>query len=197
MNSRLTLILVALLLLLGGYVYFFELKRDEANNDITAEAGFPLYDTEYGEYDIVEMKLASPRGSARFARTDDSAEQAWAMLSPDTIPPDRLDQVRVNGAAFRMGKLTANQVITDVTNLAQYGLSSPGLTTTLTISNGQEIIVYAGAPAPVGGSRYVRTTKDDQTVYLVFDFAIEDLLRLIEEPPLKSAPVSTSVTPSP
>lgn len=194
MNPRVTMLLVALLLVLATYVYFYELNGSQPEE---AGAGIPIYSTPYHEYDVVELELTGPQNTARFIRTDEAFDLPWKMVTPLDIPPDQLDQVRVNGAAVRLAKLSASQVITGVNNLAQYGLISPELTTTLTISNGQKLVLYAGAPAPVGGSRYVRTVENDRTVYLVFGFAIDDLLRMIQEPPLMPTVAAPLVTVSP
>jgi hypothetical protein len=181
MKPKVTLALVIVLVALGGYVYFFEIRpnrNDEADSDLTR-----IYGTEYSEYDIIELEIEGPQGTAHFARTDETSAQAWEMLLPTPLPPDKVDQARVNGAATRMGYLTASRVITNVTDLAQYGLEPPELTVTLTISNGQEIMLYTGNETPVQNNRYIRLAGDDKMVYLVFSFAVDDLHRLIDEPP--------------
>ena len=186
MKPKVTLVLVIVLAALGGYVYFFEIRpnsNDETDNDL-----IQIYGAEYGEYDIVELEIEGPQDTAHFARTNETsaqdwAAQEWAMLLPTPLPPDKVDQVRVNGAATRMGYLTASRVITNVTDLAQYGLEPPELTVTLTISNGQKIMLYTGNETPVKNNRYIRLAGDDKTVYLVFSFAVDDLRRLIDEPP--------------
>jgi hypothetical protein len=174
MNPKVTLALVIVLVALGGYVYFFEIRPN--HNDETDSDLIQIYGREYSEYDIVELEIERPAQAW--------AAQAWAMLLPTPLPPDKIDQVRVNGATTRMGHLTASRVITNVTDLAQYGLDPPELTVTLTISDGQKIMLYTGAATPVNNNRYVRLVGDDKTVYLVFSFAVDDLRRLIDEPPL-------------
>lgn len=182
MKPRVTLLVVALLMVLAAYVYFFELDSRQPEGE--AGTGILLYGRPYREYDVVELEITGPQHTARFVRTTEALDLPWQMVTPQTISPQELDQVRVNGAAVRLAKLSASQVITGVNNLVQYGLQSPELTTTLTISNGQKLIFYAGAPAPVGGSRYVGTPEDMQAVYLVFGFAMDDLFRMVAEPPL-------------
>lgn len=186
MKPKVTLALVIVLVALGGYVYFFEIRPN--HNDETDSDLIQIYGREYSEYDIVELEIERPQDAAHFTRTNETPAQAWAaqewaMLLPTPLPPDKIDQVRVNGAATRMGHLTASRVITNVTDLAQYGLDPPELTVTLTISDGQKIMLYTGAATPVNNNRYVRLVGDDKTVYLVFSFAVDDLRRLIDEPP--------------
>lgn len=189
MNPKVTIGLVIVLVVLAGYVYFFEIRGTQPGQ--TDEEAATVYGQEYGEYDIVKLEIESPQGRALFARTDEHLTQDWEMLRPTSLSPDQVDQVRINGAATRLGYLIPSRVITNVTNLSQYGLAPPELAVTLTISDGQEVTLYAGNETPVDNNRYVRTAADEQTVYLVFSFAIDDLRRLLDEPPV----VSTSTSP--
>jgi hypothetical protein len=191
-NSRITLILVILLAALGGYIYLFEMQSDEDESSRPDEL---LYDRAYGEYDIVELEILGPQGKAHFARTDQTLTQDWEMLQPNSLPPDRVDQVRVNGAATSLGHLTSSQVITGVADLAQYGLDPPDLTVTLTISDGQKITLLTGAETPVNDSRYLRIVDGDQSVYLVLGFAVDNVHRLLDEPPLKPTLSPTVTSP--
>ncbi len=198
MNSKVTLVLVLLLVALAGYVYASN-RDGDTQAEPTKDSPLQIYPTPYGEYDIVELEIAAPPGLAHFARTNETPTQDWQMTQPTSLAPTELDQVRVNGAATRLGGLTASQVITGVTNLAQYGLApSPQLTVTLTISNGQKVTLYTGNQTPVAGSRYIRTAAATESVYLVPAFAVDDLLRLITEPPLAPTPLpDPGLTPAP
>ncbi len=191
MNPRVSLILAIVLAALAGYIYFFELGVDTKEVD---DGPVQIYGPTYGEYDIVELEIARPQATAHFVRTNQTLTRDWEMLLPIPAPPDWLDQARVNGAATRMGKLTASQVITNVSNLAQYGLDPPQLTVTLTISNGQKIILYPGAETPIDNNRYLLTAVDEQSVYVISSFAIDDLRRLLDDPPLTPAPRPTITT---
>lgn len=178
MNLRLTGGLVLILLGLAGYIYFFEWRSPPSADESS------IYGPVYGEYDIVGLEIAGPEQTIRFVRTEQAPTQPWAMVEPHSLPPAELDQVRVNGAATRLGRLQAGQVITGVHDLAQYGLASPRLTVTLTLSSGREIRFYSGDASPVGDNRYLRLPDDDRSVYLVYGFAIDELHRFIQEPPL-------------
>jgi len=191
MNPKITAIFVILLLVGGGYVYFFELQASP--EETGGSAAVSIHEREYGEYDVVELELVGPRSSVHFSRTGQAPTQDWEMRRPDSLPPDQIDQVRVNGAAYRLGRLTASQAITGVTNLAQYGLAPPELTVTLTISNGEKITLFAGTQTPINDNRYLQRAADEQTVYLVYGVAVDELQRLLDDPPLASAPAATAV----
>lgn len=188
MNPRITLIFVLVLVVLAGYVYLFELS-DEADDAATTD--IQIYGMAYGEYDVVELDIVGPQGTARFARTNETFTRDWQMLQPTALAPDQLDQVRVNGAASRLARLTAGQVITNVTDLASYGLDPPVLTVTLTISDGQKITLSTGDETPVDNNRYLLTGTDNQSVYVVFGLAVDDLYRLLVAPPLAPMPLPT------
>lgn len=193
MSGRITVGLVLLFIVLGSYVYFFEFSAD---SNLPNEGGMSLYDSPYNEFDIVGLEIDSPQGSAHFVRTDDTFSQDWQMIAPQSISPAELDQVRVNGAAVRLGQLTAAQVITNVTHSAQYGLTPPVLTVTLTLSDGQKITLLTGNETPVNNSRYVQRPTDRQAVYLVFNLAVNELHQLVAIPPLAPTPLPT-ITPRP
>lgn len=191
MNGKVSLSLVVILVFLSSYVYFFELHK----NDDTDHNLIEIYGANYGEYDIVGLEIVGiKKGTAHFTRTNETFTRDWKMLRPHLLAPDELDQARVNGVATRLGRLTASQVITGVADLAQYGLSSPQLTITLTISNGQRIMLYAGDNTPVQANRYVQAATKNQTVYLVPGFAIDSLLALVDDSPFAPTPLPT-ITP--
>jgi hypothetical protein len=182
MNPKITIGLVLVMMALAGVIYMGE-AGDQGRNDTTEADSLPVLPAAYGEFDIVALDITTPEKIAHFARTGDAPNQAWQMTQPELLAPAELDQVRVNGAAVRLARLTASQVITGVTNLAQYGLDPAGLTVTLTISNGQKIVLDAGNEAPIGGNRYLRRSAAGDTVYLVSALAIDELHRLLIEPP--------------
>ncbi|MEM7348971.1 MAG: DUF4340 domain-containing protein, partial [Chloroflexota bacterium] len=186
MNNRVTIGLLLILVILGLYLYFFELN--EPNQDLFDEnailiPGFGSYD----EFDIVGLEIDGPQGSVQFARTSDTLSQPWEMLQPEALPSDAVDQVRVNGTAVRLGRLTANQVISS-TDLVQYGLSPPELTVTLTISNGDKVVFYTGNQTPVNYSYYMQPETDSESIYVVFSVAVTELHRLLAEIPLVPTP---------
>jgi len=190
-NPRFTLIVIVVLAALAGYVYLFELS-DEVDDDAT---DIQIYGTTYGEYDVVELEIVGPQGALRFARTNETFTRDWQMLQPTSLAPEQLDQVRVNGAASRLARLTAGQVITNVTDLDLYGLDPAALTVTLTISDGQKITLSTGDATPVDNNRYVLTSPENRSVYVVFGLAVDDLYRLLAAPPLAPTPLPTLTSP--
>ncbi len=193
MNSRSTLILLAVFFLLGGYLYFFQWP--EQAHDAPDNGQLPLYGISYGEYDLVALEIDGPPGTAHFARTNETFTRDWEMLQPFILAANEVDQVRVNGAATRLAHLTAGQAITSPTNLTQYGLDNPQLTVTLTISNGNSIILYAGQQTPVNNQRYL-LLNNDPTIYLIPTLAIDNLEALFVDPPVRPTPLPT-ITPNP
>jgi hypothetical protein len=188
MSPKVTVGLVVVLAALGSYVYFYELQEDDEANE-----SLSIYGSLYDEYDIVELEIVNSQRMVHFVRTNGSLTRDWAMVQPSPLPAVKVDQARVNGAATRLGRLTASQIITNVTNLALYGLASPELTVTLTISNGQKVRLYTGHKTPVNDNRYLRLAPEDQSVYLVFSFAVDDLHNLIDILPRAPTPLPSLV----
>lgn len=184
MNPRLTAGMVLLLLVLGGYAYYLSRQPATEDEPTAADEPVPLHETEYHEYDIVAWEIVGPQSAAQFVRTDLEPTRDWAMTFPIAIPPEQLDQVRVNGAAVRLASLTAHQAIDNVSDLTQYGLNPPLVTATLTISSGETVTVLGGLPTPVGFQSYVRLPADESTVYVVPGVAIDELRRMLDAPPV-------------
>jgi len=189
MNGKTTLGLVFILAALGGYVYIFEIGNDFRQTD---DGLTEIFGNNYGEYDVVELEISNSHHTAHFVRTNTSFTRDWAMAQPTALPAHALDQVQVNGTATRLGQLTASQVIANVTDWGQYGLASPELTVTLTISNGQKLVLFTGNPTPVDDNRYIRTSTDHHSVYLVFGFTVDALRNLLNELPLAPTPLPTA-----
>ncbi len=181
MKLRNTLILVVIFALLAGYVYFFEMKRAEEGEgeepkttqvfDLVAE-------------DIVELTVKGPEGTTRLSRVEG---QAWQIEEPIQ---EEADDVRINSLVNRLAKLTAGRTLTETSDLAAYGLAEPQLTAELKTKDNQVETLLAGDKNPQGSSYYVQK-KGDDNIYLVYVSTIDDLKRLITEPPKKPTPTPT------
>ncbi len=191
MNRRLTLGLLGIFILLGGYIYFFIDIEFDSNEDADS-----IWGEIYAPYDVVELEITTSQGYTHFVRTGDTPERDWQLITPTKITPDELDQVQVNGAATRLAILTIDQTLTDVSDLSPYGLLEPTITATLTLTNGQKLTLIGGADAPVNNQRYAQLPGDEQTVYVIFDFALDALQLIAASPPLAPTPFPT-ITPNP
>ena len=108
--------------------------------DVTA-FGWQFGDTEY-----------------RFLRTD----SGWTYPADESFP---VSPTTMSALLEVLHGMTADRVLTDVTDLAEYGLDVPACV--ITFEGDAAYTVSIGGESAMGGSRYV--TLDGQTVYMTDD----------------------------
>jgi len=179
---RNTLILVVIFALLAGYVYFFEMKKTEEGEGEEEPKTTQVFDLVAD--DVVELTVKGSEGTTRLSRVEG---QPWQIEEPIQ---EEADDVRINSLVNRLARLTASRTLTETGDLATYGLAEPQLTAELKTRDNQVETLLAGDKNPQGSSYYVQK-KGDENVYLVYASAVDDLRRLITEPPKKPTPTPT------
>lgn len=200
MNPRVTVGLLAVLLALGAYVYFGPSTANAPG--APPGPGGPVAGKPGG---LATPKPADP--ALQLWALDEAAIQAVSVqrggqtagvqragdewvLTPSLQPADRL---RVNSLIFRLANVRASFRVANPTNDAEFGLASPSLVATIALADGGAQRLTVGQKAPAESGTYVR--KDgDPSVFLVSNALVQDLERLVTEPP---APPSPTPLPSP
>ena len=198
MSPRLTLGLLALFLALGGYVYFSPQSgpggssaqaKGPAAKDTPADAQAEVFTFE----DRDSQRLAV-RAGERQTTIEKDAEGTW-RLQPGNEPADR---TRISSVLLRLAGLRASRRIAEAGNLADYGLTTPSLAVTVRQADGTEFDLLLGAKAPAEAGTYAKR-PEDSTVFVVSNALVQDLERLVTEPPLQPTPAPTvpPVRPTP
>jgi hypothetical protein len=177
---RHTLILLAVLAALGAYVYFFEVKKPEEDST-TAETPKVFA---YTAQDVTRLAVADAQGGTAAVQRGEGEE--WEVVAP---VQDVADSTRVESLVSRLASLTASRVLTGVAEieLADYGLVAPELTATLTISDGSKVSLFTGYQT-FNKAGYYALRDDGPDVYIIFANVVEDLKRLVSEPPVQPTP---------
>ena len=112
---RSTLILLAVLLGLLGYIYFYELKRPAAGEEPPKQKVFAL------EADAVEeVEVKSSGGDRTLVRKSGGA---WAIAEPQQA---KADETELNGIVTNLASLEIQRVVDEApADIAQYGLAAP------------------------------------------------------------------------
>ena len=158
-------LLVALIVLaaLGGALYWSNRKQK-------ADAAKPAADTSpkiltIPEDQIKEVKLKKTGGDTTVLRKGDDGK--WQIVEPK---PLRADQESVNSLASTLSSLNADKLVEDkATDLAPYGLNSPGLDVTVVKKDGKTQDLYVGDDTPTGSGSYVKLAGDPH-VYTVSSY---------------------------
>lgn len=193
MNFRLTAVLVAVLVTLGGIVWFSEFRDKGAATATPADK----QRAEIFKFDDKETKRLEVSTSDQKIDVQKDEGGEW-VLQPSGLPADRL---RLTSVLFRLGSLQATRRVADqATNLAEYGLQDPVLATIVTQNDGSTYILQIGSKAPTESATYAKRGTDF-AVFLIASQLVTDLERLVTEPPIQQptptpAPIPT-LTPTP
>ena len=190
MNWRITAVLFVILVTLGGYLYY-DSQRGEETVDITEEevAPAPLVDE---NIKLVRDLTITTVQELTISRSSDSAEATysqaddgnWAQTSPQA---QAVLSTTLSSQVTGYLNLTSNRVFSSADNpLSAYGLNAPAYQ--IDISGGdQRHILYVGNETPTKDGYYVQPLGDPR-VFVVNKGAIDNMINLIDNPPLPPTP---------
>lgn len=199
MNPRVTLGLLALFLALGGYLYFSP-PAGGADADAASKLGAKPApgkgsvadaQTEVFQFDERESQRLVVQTGERRTVVEKDPEGNW-RLRPGDEPADR---TRVQGTLVRLAGLRATRRLGETANLGDYGLMTPPLSVTVLQAAGTEFTLLLGSKAPADAGTYAKRT-DDPAVFVVSNALVQDLERLVSEPPVQPTPVPTVASPT-
>ncbi|HUX87139.1 MAG TPA: DUF4340 domain-containing protein [Chloroflexota bacterium] len=173
MNFRLTAALLGILVLLGGVVYY--VSNQASPSAATASAKTPQIVT-FASAEVSKLIVSSGKTTMEV----DKSGANWQLVQPTKGPAD---PNRVQGWLDQLSALTADRVITDTTDLGQYGLTSPTFTTEVTLTAGKKVTISFGNKTPDGGDYYARVAGSNP-VYLVSATLGDDLKSAMTQPPV-------------
>ncbi len=180
MSRRTTLILVAIFLLLGGYVYFFEIRGGEKRSE--ASGGEPLVGVAAEE--ITGLEVDDGQSPVRLERDE---EGNWRLTAPEE---KEADQPRVKRIVESLATSRATRTLGPVDDWDTFGLAQPALTVTLTLQDGTTKQLFVGDRSPNKAAFYVRRPGEDK-VHLMPTGVGNDLKEMVEKPPFPPTPTPT------
>ena len=185
-----TLVLVGVAALLAAYIFLVEAKREPPLEEGASPTPAPLWEFEGDEV----VKIAVIQEEQTTAVEREGGE--WRMVAPEE---GEADSDRLNGLAYLVAAMNSTRALADVGDLAPFGLDEPEAQATLVLSGGTTINLNVGAENPRHTARYAQV-EGDPLVYLISIGDVDELLRLIEEPPYPPPPTpppSPLATPTP
>lgn len=185
MDRRVTIALVAILALLGGYIWFTFLRPDAPPlTPVTPTPAAILFlDLDQTKIQSVQVQDLKTQATTRVVR----AAEAWTMQAPAqgialTGP--------INSLLFALSHVEANRKLDAPSDLTTYGLNPAQYQLDLTLQDGAPLTVLVGAENPGSEYSYVMK-KGDPAVYLI-DFALGDQIKeFVTKPPFTPTPAPT------
>jgi len=196
MRWRNTLILLAVLVALGLYVWFYERGTSgEEAAGATAEPTVAPVVLSFDPQGVRSLLLARPATGQQTGLLYDKAEQAWYVQGEAPVPAD---DSMVSLLVSYLSDLTAQRVLTGTLDaLASYGLDPAEMVVTVVLESGQEAVVEIGAETLAGTAHYARVPGREE-VYTISSYVGDNVARFIDTPPYQPTATPTmQPTPEP
>ncbi len=166
---RMTIVLAIILFGIGSYVYFVDVPASEQAIQVKQEQEKLI---PFDDRVLTQVSLKTAREHLAFGR---DKRGRWLITTPLTAPADSRELRKVL-RALTLAKIE-RVVQENATDLAQYGLSPPRMTVSLS-DDKQTISLDLGNPGPFSSSLYVRQGQDQRvllTTLNVLTFAKKNL----------------------
>ena len=174
MSIRSTLILVAILILLGGFIFISDALKPEVARVEAPE----VWTVEEESIKGIVVSLPSKGKSESFVIGSD---EYWDFNDADKSP---VDLKRWGGIVLLVtGPASRRKIAENVDNPEDFGMTNPRLTVDLTISGREKpLLIQVGDPTPDEEHYYIMV-KGGDIVYTIHRSWPEVFTRLVNEPP--------------
>jgi hypothetical protein len=194
MNPRVTIGFLVVLAVLGGVVYFTELRNSPATPS-TSPPGAPAAPKEkedpnltmftIDEKEIVRVEYLT--GAGRTTVTKDGDD--WRLQPSGELA----ERFRVNSLMARLTQLKANRYIAEPgDSLAVYGLVSPEMVVRMWRQDDTLYELIVGGKTPNDAGTYAKR-PDSNAIYVIPNTIATDIEKMVSEPPV----VPPTPTPRP
>jgi hypothetical protein len=155
MNGRITLVMLAVALGVGAYVYGFAIPR-QVEQEAAQARDKKLVALKPDEIVKLELPLSAPEGArATLVRAPGTKE--WRLEAPRAL---RADEFAVQGILEALGQIEIQLTIDAPSDRAQFGLGGDAAPVVeVAGQSGDPIRISLGGDAPVGSLRYVEASS--------------------------------------
>ena len=185
MKLRNTIILIVVALLLGGYVYFFEIKGDKEGETSAGDAAITMIDVSLDE--VVELVVRDGPATMRVFLSEDG--RTWMLDQPEKTEADA-DQVRRAIAHIVGATASLSLDRKEAGNLADFGLENRAVEVTVRTSDGDAVVLLVGERNP-RGTQYYAMMAHGNAIYMIDRDVVDIARKLVSEPPYRPTPLLT------
>lgn len=188
MSFRNTVILLIVLIVLGGVVFWVNQQGGAAADTDATPTPAPL--TSLTTSGVMSIKVEEGDKSITIEQQDDG----WVIAGDS---PEPAGANKVTRALSNLTGLKPTKTLSDIQNVADFGLEEPAWIITLAPKEGDAIVFQVGDENPRGTARYVQIAGDS-AIYLVSKVNVEDVRKWLEAPPYPPTPTpEPTTTPAP
>lgn len=189
MNSRTTLLIVGLFLMVLGYIYFVELPKPPAPLGQPPRPAPKVFDLASAQVARLELRDLRQGRQIALARVDN----AWQFERPTT---QIADAARVNETVDGFAVLSASRVLTDVTDLTQFGVLTGTLEARMITRDSTPYGVTVLNKTVAGDGYYAIYTGSNQApVFIIASRMVDEWLGWFDNPPYPPTPTPTLPPP--
>jgi hypothetical protein len=171
MRWQTTAVLAALLLVLGGFYYVYEIRWAPARDEAAARKG-RLFTAD--SKDVTEIVIKRPEETVKLKRAGDE----WEMLEPLRTRGSRgaVDETLANLMTAKIDR----EIAAKPESLTDFGLDKPAADVTLTLKDGKTLGVALGGKTPTGVWVYARE-RDKPAVFVLGESVLRDTTRALSD----------------
>lgn len=189
MTFRTTVVLLLVFVVLAGYVFFVEMKKQPPVTPVDQGTWILTLADE----DVQQLTVTDNGQSTLLAFGDG----AWYVGG---VGGQAADATRVRALVASLVDLRASRVLTETAeSLESYGLANPATSVTLGLSDGRQEALLIGNKNPQGTQYYVQR-RGKAPVYMIYSYLVDDLKQIVSAPPYAPTPTpapETDATPAP
>jgi hypothetical protein len=179
MNVRLSIILVVVLILVGGYVFLYEVRK------VPQPKEEPPWFYDVNMMDIVRISITHEGKTVAFVREGED----WYFDDPQRSPVN-LD--RWSGIVLLLSGPRSNRLLAEtIDDPTKYGLDPPRSIIQVSLEDGREFEIHLGDKTPDGVNQYA-SMVGNPGLFLITGAWGDVLVRLVTEPPY----ITPTPTPS-
>ncbi len=185
MDRRITIGVVVLFALLGGYIWYTFLRQDAP--PVTPQTPEPtailFLNFEFDKAQTLQVRDVKNNQTTRVVRDGDK----WKMEQP---AQGEAFLSRVDDLVFNLARVTATRKLNPQADLAQFGLNPAQYETIVTLQDGTTFTILLGNENPEGSAFYA-SKNGDAGVYLIDTSVGETIREFVTMPPYTPTPTAT------
>ena len=191
MSIRTTLILLAVLILVGFAVYFIEFRNPAGGAVATPNAASSTTFLTLTAPAINSITVRDTVSNTQVSVTRD-VSSTWRLSGP---AGQLADAATMDSLTGQLASLYVQRTLTPTGSLGEYGLLTPTLSVQIDLVSGS-VSFAVGDMTPSQGAYYIQKPGDAH-VYLVEAGLVDELRKLAQEPPVAATPTPVSGFPLP